>query len=299
MTLLVRRLGFWGAVLTTVASPAVAPAQAKMSAPQSSFTKVMGIDQRLGGKVPLDATFQDETGTTRTFGSVLKGRPVLVVPFPLRRNAGCGIAIEGLQKVLFKADHPNQRALFEKQGGNALAIGKAFDLVFLSLDPTERPIDAAQTKIDFQKKIDPDRTVEPITALTGDESNIRRVTNALGFRYFYDPATKALRNPTGSVLLTPDGRISSYTIGNDYPTVVLERSVETAGANGIGSKVDQTEMFGCVQLPASVIERRGKIETIITGFALLTLATVVFWIGSMLRAERRGALSPYNSRTPL
>ena len=298
MTLLVRRLGILGAAAFAVGLPVVASAQATMKGPQSSFTKTMGIDQRLGQTVPLDATFQDETGATRTIASLLKGRPVLVVPFPLRRSAGCGIAIEGLQKVLFKADHPNQRALFAKQGANALAIGKTFDLVFLSLDPNERPTDAAQTKIDFQNKIDPDRAVEPITALTGDAKNIRRVTNALGFSYFYDPATKALRNPTGSVLLTPDGRISSYTIGNDYPTVVLETAIKTAQANEIGTKVDQTEMFGCVQLPASVIERRGKIESIITGFALLTLVTVVFWIGSMLRAERRGALTPHNPQTP-
>ena len=298
MTLLVRRFGIVGAALAVVALPVVASAQGAMKGPQSDFTKAMGIDQRLGEKAPLDARFQDETGTSRTLGSLLKGRPVLVVPFPLKRTAGCGIAIEGLQKVLFKADHPNQRALFAKQGANALAVGKTFDLVFLSLDPNERPTDAAQTKIDFQNKVDPSRAVEPITALTGDETNIRRVASALGFRYFYDPATKALRNPTGSVLLTPDGRISSYTIGNDYPTVVLEKAIETAQANEIGTKVDQTEMFGCVQLPASVIERRAKIESIITGFALLTLATIVFWIGSMLRAERRGALTPPNPHIP-
>ena len=49
---------------------------------QSDFTKSMGIDQRLGDKVPLDVAFRDETGATRTFGSLLKGRPLLVLPFP-------------------------------------------------------------------------------------------------------------------------------------------------------------------------------------------------------------------------
>lgn len=282
MTLLVRRLGTLGAATLAVSLPVVAPAQV-----QSDFTKPMGIEQKLGATVPMDARFQDETGATRTFGSLFKGRPVLVVPFPLKRTAGCGIAIEGLQKVLFKADHPNQRALFERGGANALAIGKTFDVVFLSLDPNDRPTDAAQTKIEFQKKVDPDESVEPITALTGDLATIKRVSDALGFRYYYDPATKALRNPTGSVLLTPDGHISAYTIGNDFPTIVLERNIELAQTNGIGAKTDQTQMFGCVQLAASVLEKRGKIEGIITGFALLTLATVVFWIGSMLRQERR------------
>ena len=295
MTLLVRRIGTLGAAFVVAALPAAAPAQATMKGPQSSFTRAMGIDQRLGEGVPLDATFLDETGATRTFGSLLKGRPLLVIPFPLRRTAGCGIAVEGLQKTLFKADHANDRALFKKEGSNALAVGRTFDIAFLSLDPSEGPPDAAQTKIDFQKKIDPEKVVEPITALTGDEANIRRMTDALGFRYAYEPATGALRNPTGSVLLTPDGRISSYTIGNDFPTVVLERGLETAAAGKIGEKVDETQMFGCVQLPKSVIARRGRIESIITGFALLTLTTVVLWIGSMLRAERRGASSTSTS----
>ncbi|RYG16712.1 hypothetical protein EON82_24690 [bacterium] len=45
-------------------------------------------------------------------------------------------------------------------------------------------------------------------------------------------------------------------------------------------------MFACVQLDKSVIARRGTIEGYYTGGALVTLAGVVIWIGSMLRAER-------------
>ena len=284
MTLLVRRLGTLGAAILALALPIVAPAQSA----QSEFTKVMGIDQKLGAKVPLDVTFQDETGATRTFGSLLKGRPLLVLPLPLKKSAGCGVVTDGLQKTLFKADHANDHALIAKAGPNALEIGKTFDVVLLSLEPNDRPTDAAVTKIDFQNKVDPNRAVEPVTALTGDEASIRRTADALGFRYYRNSATGEMRNPTGSILLTPEGRISSYTVGNDFQTKILERNIELARDGRIGTKADQTQMFGCVQLATSVIDRRGKIETIINGFAVLTLAVVVFWIGSMLRTERRG-----------
>ena len=272
MTLFVRRLGSLGAATLAVVLPAVASAQSN----QSEFTKAMGIDQKLGGRLPLDTTFQDETGATRTFGSLLKGRPLLVVPLPLKRSAGCGVVLDGLETTLFKADHANDRALIQKDGPNALAIGKAFDVVLLSLDPAERSTDAAQAKIDFQDKVDPKVAVEPVTVLTGDEASIRRMTDALGFRYFYDAPTKAMRNPTGSVLLTPDGQISSYTVGNDFPTKVVESNLEIARANRIGTKADQTQMFGCVQLATSVLDRRGKIESIVNGFASLALAAIVF-----------------------
>lgn len=285
MRINVRRTWTLGAAVMALALPVVAPAQQK-----SSFTAPLRIDQNLGGTVPMNATFNDETGATRTFGSLFKGRPVLVVPFPLKKTAGCGVAIEGLQKTLFKAAHPNDRKLIQMAGPNLLEVGRTFDIVFLSLDPSERPTDAAATKNEFQTKLG--FNAEPVTALTGDLANIRKVTDALGFHYFINPAKRSLRNPTGSVLLTPDGRISSYTIGNEFQTKVFEGSVVAAQAGQIGSKADESSMFACVQLDTEILARRGKIEAIITGVALATLAIVVFWIGSMLREERRQHRNP-------
>lgn len=210
------------------------------------------------------------------------------MPFPLKRAAGCGVAIDGLQKTLFRAENPNRATtLLPKAGPNPLTVGKQFDLAFLSLDPGDTPFDAAATKNDFEKKVGYD--AEPLTALTGDEANIRRAADALGFRFFHNPATGALRNPTGSVLLTPDGRISSYILGNDYQTKELEVNLEIARKGGIGERAEAAQMFACVQLDAAIVARRGKIEAWITGAALATLAAVVLWIGSMLRAERRQA----------
>ena len=281
-----RRIGTLGAAVLAVALPAVASAQG--GRPGFDPSRDLGIDQNLGKMVPLDARFTDDTGAPRTLGSTLKGRPVLVVPFPLRRLAGCGIAIEGLGKTLFRSANPNVRKLIKMDGPNKLLLGKTFDLVFLSIDPRDRPEDAASTKADFLKTLGDDTL--PVTCLLGSESETKRVTDALGFRFFYSASTGALWDPTGAVLLTPQGAISSYTLGNDFQTVELERGVETAAAGRVGDRANApASPFACAQLATAVVERRGKIEAVVTGFALLTLATVVLWIGSMLRAERRPA----------
>src|SRR4051812_17253599 len=101
MQITLRRIGMWGAALLAVALPAVAPAQE-----QSELTKSMGIDQKLGATIPKDATFVDETNQTRDLGSLLRGRPVLLVPMMLKCPAGCLVLRDALQKTLFSADHP-------------------------------------------------------------------------------------------------------------------------------------------------------------------------------------------------
>lgn len=274
-----RRIGTWGAALLAVALPVVASAQ------QSELTKTMGIDQNLGAVVPKTAQFTDETGQPREFGSLLKGRPVLLVPMMLKCEAGCLVLRDSLQKTLFSADHPNEHRLIKKEGHNVLLVGQDLDVVFLSLDPTEGPADGTAIKAQFQEKVG--YPAEPVTVLTGSLAQIHKVTDAIGFRYFYDPQKNVLNNATGSVLLTPDGRVSAYTIGNDFPTIVMERNVELARANKIGTRADDSNKFGCVQLPPDVVARRGKIEAVYTGAGIVFLAGVIYWIGSMLRSERK------------
>jgi protein SCO1/2 len=284
MTTISRRTGITGAALLALALPAVAPAQFNPKGQQSELTRHMGIDQKLGVAVPKDAVFQDETGAKRTFGSVLQGRPVLVLPLRLRCDGGCLLMRDSLQKVLYRAEHPNERKLVKKEGPNLLEVGKDLDVVFLSLDPREKPADGAALKADFEKKIG--YTAEPVTVLTGSLDQIQKVTKAIGFRYLFDPQRDILNNATGSVLISPDGHVSAYTVGNGFQTIVLERSLELAKANQVGALADESDKFGCIQLGRAILARRAKIEAVYTGAAVVTMLAVASWIGLMLRSER-------------
>ena len=279
MTTILRRTGIIGAATIALFLPAVAPAQQ-----QSELTRHIGIDQKLGATVPKDAAFQDETGARRTFGSVLHGRPVLVVPIRLRCNGGCLLIRDGLQKVLYRAEHPNEHKLVKKEGPNLLEVGRDLDVVFLSLDPREGPADGADLKADFEQKIG--YSAEPVTVLTGSLDQIQKVTKAVGFRYLFDPQQDVLNNATGTVLITPDGHVSGYTVGNALQTIVLERSLDLAKENKVGPRADDNDKFACIQLGRAILARRGKIEAVYTGAGIVTIAVLGLWIGSMLRSER-------------
>ncbi|RYG27187.1 hypothetical protein EON82_00280 [bacterium] len=280
MTITSRRIGTLGAALLALALPTVAPAQQ-----QSELTRHMGIDQKLGATVPKDAVFHDETGSERTFGSVLQGRPVLLVPIRLTCNGGCLLIRDNLQKVLYRAEHPNERKLVKKEGPNVLQVGKDLDVVFLSLDPREQPADGAKLKAEFKKKVGYE--AEPVMVLTGSLDQIQKVTKAIGFRYLFDPQRDILNNATGTALITPNGHVSAYTVGNSLQTIVLERGLDLAKKDEIGSLADESDKFGCIELGRTVLARRGKIEAAYTGAGVVFIAGFAFWIGSMLRNERK------------
>ena len=91
-------------------------------------------------------------------------------------------------------------------------------------------------------------TAAPDTAngwhfLTGDEANIKALTDAVGFHYKYDPTTDQFAHASGIMILTPDGRLSRYFYGVEYAPRDLRLGLVEASQNKIGTPVDQILLF--------------------------------------------------------
>jgi protein SCO1/2 len=124
--------------------------------------------------------------------------------------------------------------------------------------------------------------------LTGTLENIHKVTDAMGFSYYYNPLSDVIRHPTGSVVLTPNGQISSYTIGNDFPTKMLEASLTTAAQNKVSSlPADQSFMFGCVMIDPATGHIGFVVENIVRVACVITLLVFGLSVFRMLRNERK------------
>src|SRR5271154_5736938 len=89
--------------------------------------------------------------------------------------------------------------------------------------------------------------------LTGDEPQIKQMADAVGFRYAYDPDTKQFAHASAIMLLTPEGKISRYFYGIQYPSRELRLGLVEASEGKIGTPVDQ------VLLLLSLRSRDGKI----------------------------------------
>jgi len=256
------RVAFWLAVvwLAIVACPTAA-------APDDLFQRA-GLDQNLGAQVPLDARFRDSAGSTVRLGDLLGGRPAILVLGYYECPNLCGLVWQGLQESLQSLK---------------LQVGQDFDVVAVSIDPAEGPeLAAAKRKAVLKAYGRPDSTAG-WHFLTGEESQIRSVADAAGFRYVYDPEIDQYAHASGLVVITPDGQVSRYLYGVRFPERDLRLSLVESSGGRIGSPVDQLLLLCYHYDPAT-----GQYGLLITNLLRLGgAATVAGLLGFVLVSRRR------------
>ena len=191
--------------------------------------KDVGIDQNLNSQVPLELEFRDEKGrSVRLSEFFSKGRPVILSLVYYNCPMLCTQVLNGLLRSLKE---------------QSLNPGKDFEVLTVSIDPTERPV-LASAKHDLYTGI----YARPGAAegwhfLTGEEAQVKQLAHALGFRYAYDPGSKQFAHASAIFILTPDGKISRYFYGIQYPERDLRLGLVEASHGKIGTPVDQILLF--------------------------------------------------------
>lgn len=188
----------------------------------------VGIDQRLNEQLPLDARLRDETGRDVALKDYFGSRPVILVLAYYDCPMLCTQVLNGVVSTL--------RAV-------PFDAGKEFDVVVLSFDPRETPELAAAKKDVYMQIYKREGTAAGWHFLTGDAESIKRVTEAVGFRYYYDEATKQFAHASAIMVATPQGRLSHYFYGIEYAPKEVRLSLVEASANKIGSPVDQLLLY--------------------------------------------------------
>ena len=121
----------------------------------------------------------------------------------------------------------------------ALRAGRDFDVVAISIDPSEDSQLAASKRANYVHSYSSKAGPEGWHFLTGTQPNIRAVADAVGFHYRYDPETKVFLHASGIMVLTPAGRIARYFYGVEFTPKDLKLGLIEASGNRIGSPVDQ------------------------------------------------------------
>ena len=230
--------------------------------------KEVGIDQRLNEQVPLDAVFKDDQGREVRLGEYFKGKPVMLAlvyySCPMLCNQILNGMLSSVRQVSFDA-------------------GEEYQIVAISFDSRETPELAATKKQTYVKAYNRANGNAGWHFLTGDETNIKRVTSAVGFRYKWDDKTNQFAHASGMFVLTAEGKLARYFYGIEYRPRDVRLGLVEASQNHIGTPVD-TLMLYCYHYDPA----KGKYgASVFNAMKVAGVITVGLIIGMLLKLRRR------------
>jgi len=227
--------------------------------------KQVGIDQKLNQSIPLNLTFRDENGQTVELAQFFGQKPVILTLVYYNCPMLCTQVLNGVESGL--KELPTD-------------IGKQFEVVTVSIDPAESHVLAKVKQEMYVGMYGRPGAAQGWHFLTGDEPQIKQLADAVGFRYAYDPDTKQFAHASAIMLLTPQGKISRYFYGIQYPSRDLRLGLVEASEGKIGTPVDQVLLFCYHYDPATgkygllishVIQAGGALTVLILGIGMLIL----------------------------
>jgi protein SCO1/2 len=259
----------------SLSSPARADAERpEVKAPEVSLLRQVAFGQNLNAQLPLDTLLRDESGRKVPLGQYFGKKPVVLLFVYYECPMLCTLELNGLVR--------NLRAL-------SMTAGKEFDIVTISIDPTETPALARAKKTGYLKKYGRPEAEGGWHFLTGPAEPVRRLADTVGFRYAYDPKSKQYAHPAGLVVATPEGRLARYIYGVDFPANTLRWSLIDASAGRIGTPVDRVLLM-CFHYDPSTGRYNFAVMFVVRFLGICTLiGLAVFVTANFLRDRRRAA----------
>lgn len=255
-------------------APGLRPAAGAPASTMPAPLQQVRFDQRLEAQLPLDATFRDEDGKAVRLGDYFGARPVVVAFVYYECPMLCNQILNGLVSGIGVLDE---------------TVGTEFDVVAISFDARETPVQAAAKKAAYLDRYGRPGTERGWHFLTGDDATIKRVTDTAGFQFSWDAATQQFAHASGVIVATPGGKLSRYLFGIEYPPRDLKFALMESSAGKIGSVVDQVLLYCFHYEPATGSYSLVAMNAVRMGGAVTMMALVGFIAISLRRDGRAQA----------
>ncbi len=285
--MLVAMVGGWIAfVLLALASIASAqieqqvdPAKDPYGVNKKPNVKVgTGVVSKEGDTISLNTPFRDHKNNLARIGNFFKnGKPVILSFNYSNCPKLCSVQLENMVDALTQID---------------FKIGSDFEMVSVTIDPSETPETAAQNIEIYTKRYNLTEAKDGFHFLIGEEENIRALAKETGFEYKYVESQKLYSHPPVFILLSPEGKIVRYIHGLDYDPKTMRLALIEAAEGKIGSPINIAsyglgcfvfdETTGKYTFQAMALMRLGGLLTI----GGLAIGLVPYWFFRRGRSDK-------------
>ncbi|HWG20779.1 MAG TPA: SCO family protein [Terracidiphilus sp.] len=194
---------------------------------KSPILEKVGIAQHLNQQLPLNLAFTDDAGKQVQLASYFGKKPAILALVYYQCPMLCSEELNGLTSALLMVDE---------------APGRDFNVIVVSIDPTEGTDLAAAKKRSYLIRYGHPETANGWHFLTGTQPNIDALTKAVGFGYVKIPGPDGkltqFAHASSIQLVTPEGKLAQYYMGVEYSPKDLRLGLAEASHNRIGSPVD-------------------------------------------------------------
>ncbi len=255
--------------------------------------KGVQVTQHLNQQLPLDAAFVDDTGAPVTLSKYFNGKhPAVLSLVYYNCPMLCSEELDGLTGALEMVH---------------LVPGKDFQIVIISIDPSETPQVAAKKKAFYVKRYGHPETADGWHFLTGQKPAIDAVSNAVGFGYVRVPGPDGkldqFAHASSIELATPQGKLAQYYLGVEYsPKDILLGLIDASG-NKIGSPVANILTYCYHYDPQNnkhslIVARAVQLGGIVTVASLGSFMFLMFRRDIQLNREHNGFQKDLESPQP-
>lgn len=233
------------------------------------------VEQKLGDSFPLEAGFTNEKGERMVLGKLgPKSLPLMLTLNYSNCPGLCVAQLSNLADALGKIDR--------------LEMGKDFHVVSISIDPRETNEKLAGMKqryaASFRSHSEPSQSIgSGWHFLRGDDASIKKVANAVGFRYTYDAKNDRFNHASCVVLISPSGKITRYLFEVGYQPETLRLAAIEASEGRIGTLADHF-LLSCFHYNPDEGKYSASARKLLAyaagGFVIVGIAlSIPFWIG--------------------
>jgi protein SCO1/2 len=251
-----------------------APSLPAQQASTPPILREVSIAQNLNKQIPADLMFRDEAGNSVRLGDYFGKKPILLSLVYFDCPALCTEVLNGELRTI--------RSI-------SLDLGKDFDAVTVSFEPKDSPALAKAKRDVYAGQYGRAGAAENWHFLTGEQQSIDALTQAVGFHFAYDSASRQYAHAAAIMVLTPDGRIARYFYGVQYPARDVRLGLVEASAGKIGTPTDQALLY-CYQYDPMTGKYGLVVMNVVRAAGALTVLALGLFMWIMFRRDRRHAI---------